>query len=582
MSRTRIGALLAVAAIAVTACGGSTATSAPTAAAPSQPAGASTAPSSAPASETPSQAAGTPTDGGSIVVGLPGDMVLADPSLVSDSNSSYIHQQVIEGLVGLVPGTTSELRPLLAAELPTVSADGLTYTFKLREGVKFHDGTDFNADAVVYNYERQKNAPKALQNDYNYYFGATLGFGSDSNLASVTASDPTTVVMTLKRPATNFLISQNLPQFGIQSPTALKAGDADNPDPAKSPYAQGQGGTGKSMVGTGPFMYKEWVPNDHVTIVKNPAYWDTANAAHLDSIAFKPFADQTAELNALQAGDINFAQTIAPNDVATLTADPNFAVVDRGESCNEFHLGLQNGTPPFDNLKIRQAIGYALNKQSYIDAFYAGLANVADNFMPPATQDYKPLGLPTYDPEKAKALIAESGVSADKLAIDFYYPSDVARPYMPDPKGEAEAIATDLEAVGFKINFKTEGWRTGYLSDSATGKFPMFLLGWTCDWAGPDNFLITDLFYFNSDGTPNPQFSYGPADLKTAFDTALAATNEADASAAWGTAQDILARDLPIVPILNSTPPGAYAKTLNGFQGNGNLTEFFNTVWLTQ
>ena len=167
MSRTRIGALLAVAAIAVTACGGSTATTAPTAAAPSQPAGASTAPSSAPASETPSQAAGTPTDGGSIVVGLPGDMVLADPSLVSDSNSSYIHQQVIEGLVGLVPGTTSELRPLLAAELPTVSADGLTYTFKLREGVKFHDGTDFNADAVVYNYERQKNfaegAPERLQ-----------------------------------------------------------------------------------------------------------------------------------------------------------------------------------------------------------------------------------------------------------------------------------------------------------------------------------------------------------------------------------------------------------------------------------
>ena len=128
--------------------------------------------------------------------------------------------------------------------------------------------------------------------------------------------------MTLKRPATNFLISQNLPQFGIQSPTALKAGDADNPDPAKSPYAQGQGGTGKSMVGTGPFMFKEWVPNDHVTIVKNPDYWDTANAAHLDSITFKPFADQTAELNALQAGDIDFAQTIAPNDVATLTARP--------------------------------------------------------------------------------------------------------------------------------------------------------------------------------------------------------------------------------------------------------------------
>jgi peptide/nickel transport system substrate-binding protein len=513
---------------------------------------------------------------------MPGDMVLADPGLVSDGNSGYVMTQVIEGLVATVPGTTSELRPVLASALPTVSADGLTYTFPLRTGIKFHDGTDFNADAVVYNYERQKNAPKALQNAYNYYFGAVFGFGADSNLASVTAPDENTAVITLKKPQSNFLISQVLPQFGIQSPTALKAGDADNPDPAKSPYAQGQGGTGKSMVGTGPFMYKEWVPADHVTIVKNPNYWDAPNAAHLDQITFKPYADQTAELNALQAGDIDFAQTISPNDAATLQADPNFTVIDRGASCNEFHLGLQNGTAPFDNPQIRQAIGYALNKQSYIDAFYAGLAKPADNFMPPATADYKALGLPTYDPEKAKSLIASSGVPADKLTIDFYYPSDVARPYMPDPKGLAEAIATDLEAVGFTINFKTEGWHTGYLSDSAVGKFPMFLLGWTCDWAGPDNFLITDLFYFNADGTPNPQFSYGPPELKKAFDDALTATSADAATAAWGAAQDILGRDLPIIPILNSTPPGAENTKVQGFVGNGSLAEFFNSVWLKQ
>ena len=113
-------------------------------------------------------------------------MVLADPSLVSDSNSSYVHQQVVEGLVGLVPGTTSELRPLLAAELPTVSADGLTYTFKLREGVKFHDGTDFNADAVIYNYDRQKNAPKALQTTTTTTSApSSAASAPDSNLASV-------------------------------------------------------------------------------------------------------------------------------------------------------------------------------------------------------------------------------------------------------------------------------------------------------------------------------------------------------------------------------------------------------------
>lgn len=571
MSRTRFGALLAAAMIAVAACGGSTPTTAPSAPASTAP-GTSTAPSEAPSSAI--------KEGGTLVVGLNGDMVLADPSLISDSNSSYVMNNVVEGLVGLKPGTISDVIPVLAESMPTVSTDGLTYTFKLRQGVKFHDGTDFNADAVVYNYERQLNAPAPLQNDYNYYFGAVFnGYGSASNLASVTAIDPSTVEFKLKTPQSNFLLATSIVNFGIQSPTALKAGDADNPDPSKSPYAQGTGGTGKSMVGTGPFMFKEWVPNDHITLVKNPNYWDAANAAHLDQITFRPLADPTATLNALQAGDIDFAQTISPNDIATVKGDSSLQVIDRGASCNELHLSLNNAMKPFDNLKIRQAIGYALNKQPYIDAFYAGLANIADNFMPPSAQDYKPLNLPTYDPQKAKDLIAASGVPADQLNLTFYYPSDVVRPYMPNPKGIAEAIATDLEAVGFKITFQTEGWRTGYLTDVNAGKLPMYLLGWTCDWAGPDNFLVTDLFYFDGNN-PNPQFSYGPADLKAAFDAGLSATTDAAAKTAWDQAQDILARDLPIIPILNSKPPAAASATMKGFIGAGNLTEAFNTVWL--
>jgi peptide/nickel transport system substrate-binding protein len=581
MVRFRPAALIASTAILFAACQGA-ASPAPSPTAAQSAAASAGGSASAPASEAPSGSpAASVKEGGTLVAGLPGDMVLADPSLVSDSNSSEIETQVIQGLVGLKPGTNSDVIPVLAASMPQVSSDGLTYTFTLRQGVKFHDGTDFNADAVVYNYTRQLNAPKALQNDYNYYFGAVFGFGSDSNLASVKATDPQTVVFTLKKPQSNFLLATTLPQFGIQSPAALKAGDADNPDPSKSPYAQGQGGTGKSMVGTGPFMFKEWVPNDHVTLIKNPNYFDPAGAAHLDTITFKPYADQTAELNALQAGDIDWAQTISPTDVKTLQGSSDFTVIDRGESCNEFHLGFNNADPPFNNLKIRQAIAYALNKQSYIDAFYADLAKPADNFMPPSAQYYKPLNLPTYDPQKAKDLIAQSGVPASQMNLTFYYPSDVARPYMPDPKGEAEAIANDLEAVGFKVTFKTEGWRTGYLTDSSVGKFPMYLLGWTCDWAGPDNFLVTDLFYFNGN-KPNPQFNYGPPELKQAFDAGLSATTDAEAQAAWSKAQDIIARDMPIVPILNSTPPAAEAAYVQGFQGSGNLTEFFNTVWLNK
>jgi peptide/nickel transport system substrate-binding protein len=564
-----MGALVGVAAIVFAACG-TAATPSPSASSP----GASVEPGT---SASPSAAGGEIKEGGSIVVGLPGDMVLADPSLVSDSNSSYVQVNVIEGLLGIKAGTLSDIEPVLAESLPEASSDGLTYTFKLRQGVKFHDGTDFNADAVVYNYDRQKNAPAELRDAYNYYFGAVFGWAENSNLKSVEKVDDFTVKFTLGTPQSNFLIAQApLPQFGIQSPTALKAGDADNPDPSKSAYAQGQG---NGMVGTGPFKFKEWVPNDHVTIEKNPDYWNAERIPHLDEVIYKPYADQAAELNALEAGDIDLAQTIAPNDIAALTGNDKFQVIDRGESCNIGGLWMNQTHKPFDNPNIRRAIAYALNKQSYIDTFYAGLAEPADNWMPPATQYYKALGLPTYDPAKAAEEITASGLSGADLTLEFWYPSDVARPYMPDPKGLAEAIAADLEAVGFTVNFKTAGWRTGYLADEAVGKFPMWLLGWTCDWPGPDNFLVTALFHFDGD-KPGPEFAYGPAELLTAFNNGLSAATEADAQAAWNAAQDILAKDLPTVPLVHSKPPAAASADIKGFLGAGNLNEPLYPVWL--
>ena len=570
MVRLRSGVFLSVVAIAFAACAQSAATTAPSAAPQSQAPG-----STAPESQAP--ASGAIKEGGNLVVGLPGDMVEADPSLVSDSNSSSIQLNVVEGLLGVKAGTLGDIEPVLAAEMPTVSADGLTYTFKLRTGIKFHDGTDFNADAVVYNYERQKNAPAELRDSYNYYFGAVFGWAENSNLESVTASDPSTVVFKLKTPQSNFLIAQApLPQFGIQSPTALKAGDADNPDPAKSKYAQGQG-TG--LVGTGPFKFKEWVPNDHVTIEKNADYWNKDRIPHLDQIIFKPYADQAAELNALQAGDIDFAQTIAPNDIESLKSDSKFQVIDRGDSCNVGQISMNQTHKPIDNVHIRKAIAYAVNKQSYIDTFYAGLATPADNWMPPATKFYKALNLPTYDVQKAKDEVAASGVDASALNLEFWYPSDVARPYMPDPKGMAEAIASDLEAAGFKVTFKTAGWRTGYLKDEAVGKYQIWLLGWTCDWPGPDNFLSTAFFHCDA-GKPNKEFAYGPADLCKAFSDGAVAPDDATAQTAWDSAQDILARDMPTVPLVNSKPPAAASADVKGFLGAGNLNEPMYPVWL--
>ena len=205
------------------------------------------------------------------------------------------------------------------------------------------------------------------------------------------------------------------------------------------------------MVGTGPFMFKEWVPSDHVTIVKNPNYWNKDALAHVDQVTFKFYPDQTATLNALQAGDIDIASIINPIDVKTVAADTKLQAIDRGESCNLFHLAMNQTHKPFDNVKIRQAVAYAINKQALIDTFYGGQAVVAKTWMPMGAQYAKDENLPTYDVQKAKQLIADSGVPAADLTFDFWYPSDVSRPYMPDPKGIFQAISADLEAVGFKI-----------------------------------------------------------------------------------------------------------------------------------
>ncbi|MBA3875663.1 MAG: hypothetical protein C0498_01780 [Anaerolinea sp.] len=564
MRPLRKGAVLIGVLVASAACGGA---SSPSPSAVTSPPADGATPTPPPANQAKA--------GGTLVVALPGDITRTDPALIDDSNSSYVMQQVMEGLVALAPGSTSEVVPALA-ESWTLSPDGKTYTFKIRQGVKFHDGTPLDADAVVYNYLRWKSFPTELQ-DYSYYAGAVFGgYGESSNVASVVAVDPATVAITLKSPSSSFLLAQTLTVFAISSPTALKAGKADNTelDISKVEYAQG-GPT--AMVGTGPFKFKSWVVGDNVTIEKNPDYWNKDATAYLDAIVFKPVAEEAQRLNGLATGEIDFAQTIAPVDIATIRANSELAVIDRGESCNTMQISINQNYVPVNNLKIREAIASAVNRDYLIETFYAGLAVPADNWMPVNTLYAKPLNLPTYDPERAKQLIAESGET--DLTIDFYYPSDVTRPYMPDPKGIFEAITSDLEAVGLTIVPKTETWRPDYLDDEYAGKFEMWLLGWTCDWSGPDNFLKTAFFGY-VDGAPSTEFAYRNDELEKTMNDALAATDEATAKALWEKAQDLIRADMPTVPLINSTPPAAARADVMGFVGSGGLNEYFHSVWL--
>ena len=573
----RLGSLLAIAALVAAACSSSAST--PTAA-PVTSAPVTAAPVVTP---TPAAPVSTAVEGGKMIVALDGDMVFADPSLVSDGNSLYVDAQVVQNLVQLQPGTISTVIPVLAAALPTVSPDGLTYTFKLRTGIKFHDGTDFNAAAVKFNYDRWKAYPKGELQDNAYYYGAVFGgFGDASNIASVAAPDAATVVFTLKAPQSNFLLASTLAVFAIQSPTALAAGKADTTPLKDNKYAQGLLPQGQDMVGTGPFIFKEWVAGDHITVVKNPTYWDTANAAHLDQITFKGIGDSTAKLQALQSNGVDLSFSLSPLDVKTAQG-AGLTIIDRGASCNQLNLDMNQSVGGaatiYANPKVRLAISEAVNKQSYADAFYSGLGKVPTGFMPPATIGFKAETLPAYDATKAKADLAAAGLTAAQMKIDLYYPSNVVRPYMPDPKGIATAIANDLTALGFTVSLKTADWHGGYVSSATGGKYPLYLFGWTCDWAGADNFLYTAWFGYQ-DGKPNLQFGWKNDAANALMLKALAEPTADAANADWGGVQDALATDLPVVPIVNSQPPGAYTAKVHGFVGASNGIEYFNTVWL--
>ena len=538
---------------------------------------------------TPTAPAGTPTavptpaikTGGTLVVALPSDINRTDPALIDDSNSSYVMQAVMESLVGLKPGTTGDLAPSLAKSW-TVSADALTYTFTLQEGVKFHDGTDFNAAAVKFNYERWINLPDSYGDlEYTYYVDTVLGRGDTTIIESITTNGDYEVTIKLKRPFSPFLLTQTLVVFAISSPKALEDGKASDPVFENNKYATGGP---PAMVGTGPFKFKSWTLGDRVEVEKFADYWNkAAGGPYLDGIVFRPISDSTATLNALEDGSIDFTQILAPTDANSAAQNPDLQNIDRGSSCNLLAVDMNQKHKPFDNLKIRQAVAYSINKQRIIDNLYAGQAVPGDNWMPPGTVTYKPLNLPTYNVDTAKQLIADSGVPEADLAFEYWYFPE-ARPYMPDPKGVAESVLADLEAAGFKPQPKTEPFRPDFLAHEAAGLFPIFQIGWTCDWQGPDNFLNTAFFGYRtrSDGTfgPNEEFEYKNDEMWAAMDKALTSSDAAEQLAEWQKVQDFLAADMPSVPLLSSKPPAAGAIYVKGFVPAGNLIEYFTNVWL--
>ena len=472
-----------------------------------------------------------------LVFGRGADSVSLDPGIVTDGESFKVTQNLFETLLNFGEQDTT-INPGLAKEWE-VSEDGLTYTFQLQEGVKFHDGTDFNAEAVIKNINRWKGGK---EEDF-YYFNSMFKAEGEDIIKDVTAEGDYTVVFTLSRPQAPFLKNLAMSPFGIGSPTAFEAaGDkfGDNP------------------VGTGPFKFTEWKRNDSITIEKFEDYWQEG-FPKLDKVIFRSIPDNSARLNELMAGNIDLADGINPSDGKTVEGDSTLQLIER-PSMNIGYLGLTNTRAPFDNKLVRQAVNYAIDKQAIVDAFFEGRAEVAANPMPSSISGYNDAISPyPYDPEKAKSLLAEAGYDGKEIEL---WAMPVPRPYMPDGAKVAEVIQKNLEDVGIPSKIVTFEWAT-YLEKAKNGEADAFMLGWTGDNGDADNFIYTLLDKDNI-GSNNYAY-YTNEEVHSLLIQAQSETDENVRNELYKKAQEIIHDDAPWVPLAHSTPLLAAKAGVNGF-----------------
>jgi peptide/nickel transport system substrate-binding protein len=521
--------------------------------------------------------------GGTLVFGTASDPVVLDGALVSDGESLRVIDQIFETLVSLKPGTT-ELEPGLAKSWE-ISDDGLTYTFELQEGVTFHDGEPFNAEAVCANFDRWYNFEGSFQNPSASYYWQTVfggfaktdpesGAPAESYFDSCTAVDEGTVELKLTKPSSAILGALSLSSFSMASPKALEEFGANEGTVDDEGVFRPTGSFGtEHPIGTGPFKFESWTRGDRLTIARNDDYW--GDKAKLDKVIFRPIPDNAARLQALQTGEIQGYDLVEPQDISTIEGDDNLQILDR-PAFNVGYVGFNQAKKPLDNPKVRQAIAYGLNRQEVVDNFYGGRGEVAKEFMPPEVTGYADdVTEYEFDPEKAKSLLQEAGLTLP-VPIEFWYPSDVSRPYMPDPKRNFEAFRQSLEQSGFKVTPKTAPWSPDYLGNVDEGNAQVYLLGWTGDYGDPDNFVGT--FFQN----PQKAWGFTNQDIHTALADAETETDLEAREQAYQEANRKIMDFLPGVPYVHTKPALAFAANVSGYEPSPVSLESFATVSIDQ
>ena len=511
--------------------------------------------------------------GATLAFGTAADPVVLDGALVSDGESLRPIDQMFEGLVTLEPGGTTVVGGL--AHDWEISEDATTYTFHLEEGVTFHDGEPFNAEAVCFNFDRWYNFPKPFQQaDATYYYQTVFGGfkgNPDALYDSCEATDDLTVTLQLTRPSTSLLGALALTNFTIASPKALEEYGADEGKINADSLFQATGTFGtEHPIGTGPFRFVEWTRGDRLVMERNPDYWGDFEG-NIDELIFVPIADGAARLQALQTGEIQGYDLVDPQDFETIEGDENLQLLNR-PAFNVGYIGFNQAIEPFEDKAVREAFAHAINRQEIVDAFYAGQGEVAKEFMPPSLEGYADdVTEYEYNPDKAKQILEDAGYTLP-VPIDFAYPTDVSRPYMPDPQANYEAMVSDLEDCCFKVETKSAVWSPDYLGNVDTGKYGAYLLGWTGDYGDADNFIGT---FFQ---TAQPAWGFENEEIFGCLNDAEAEVDPASRVTMYEECNRVIMDFLPGVPYVHTEVGLAFTANVSGYAPSPVSLEPFSLV----
>ncbi len=458
-----------------------------------------------------------------------------DPHMTSAYASFQVLENVYDTLVQ--PAADLSMEPALA-ESWDISDDSLTWTFTLRDGVKWHNGRDLVAQDVVYSFER------IIAEGLNgWRFGA---------VETITAPDDSTVVITLTQPSPNLLVS-----------IAGFKGMAIVPEEIVT-----DGTIGTSPVGTGPFRFVSQSPDEGIILEKNPDYWRASEGLpKLDGIQFIQIPDASTKLTALRTGEVHWIDAVPPQDIESLSGEAGITV-GRVPGGDYHYFALNQNRQPFDDVRVRQAIAMAINRDEIAVAAQFGAATSNQTAIPASNAawyfDYAPFA--AADIAGAQALLDEAGVS--NLEIEFLVTSD-----FPETVVQAEVIAAELAALGITVTINDVDFST-WLDLQGSGEFDAFMLSWIGN-IDPDDFYYAQ---HHSTGGFNFQ-GYSNAEVDQLLDAARVETDQAARKALYDQAAQLIVDEASYIYLYNPDNINAWRDEVGGYATRGdNAIRFEETT----